>query len=109
MKADSIDKYSNAASEAAQQRLREMPTCRRKAARGAEGGIKRGQPAAFRNHISLYPTPSVMNRFASELTESKTSSSTLQFPLEKPLPLALIKIIAECRVRESIEKDVKWK
>lgn len=120
MKADSIDEYINAAPKAAQKRLREMLACLRKAAPGAEEGIKWGQPAlsykrilftfaAFKNHISLYPTPSVVKRFASELTEFKTSSSTIQFPLDKPLPLALIQRIAEFRVRESIEKDVKWK
>lgn len=119
-KPESIEEYINAAPRCAQTRLREMPACLRKVAPGAQEGVKWGQPslsysrilftfAAFKNHISLYPTPSVVKVFARELVEFKTSGSTIQFPLDKPLPLALIQKIAEFRVRESLEKDAKWK
>ena len=64
--------------------------------------------AVFKHHISLYPTPSAVKAFAKDLSKFKISSSTIQFPLNEPLPLHLIRKIALFRVRESIEKDVKW-
>ena len=120
LKPQTIEEYINAAPKDAQKRLREMLTCLRKAAPGAKEGIKWGQPAlsynrilftfaAFKTHISLYPTPSVVKAFAKDLAEFKTSGSTIQFPLDKPLPSVLVQKISEFRVRESIEKDVKWK
>jgi len=60
--------------------------------------------AAFKHHISLYPTPSAVKAFAKDLSEYKTSSSTIQFPLDKPLPLPLIHKIAAFRVRESVRR-----
>lgn len=119
-KPESIEEYINTAPKDAQKRLREMLICLRKAAPGAQESLKWGHTtlsykrilfsfAAFKNHISPYPTPAVVKAFAPDLTEFKTSSSTIQFPLAKPLPLELMEKIAEFRVRESIEKDVKWK
>jgi uncharacterized protein YdhG (YjbR/CyaY superfamily) len=37
------------------------------------------------------------------------ANTSIQFPLEKPLPLALIRKITAFRVRESIEEDRKWR
>src|SRR5579859_8207977 len=56
--------------------------------------------AAFANHVSLFPRPSVLARFKDELAEFKTSKGTVQFPLDKPLPTALIKRIVKARVAE---------
>ncbi len=118
-KPKSIDEYIAGFPKDTQNALEEMRACLRKAAPEAEESIKWGLPAfsyhrilftfgAFKNYISLYPTPSVVKAFTKDLSEYKTSSSTIQFPLDKPLPLTLIKEIAIFRVRESIEKDVKW-
>jgi uncharacterized protein YdhG (YjbR/CyaY superfamily) len=65
--------------------------------------------AGFRHHIGFYPTPSAVKAFAKDLTDFKTAKGSIQFPLEKPLPLALIGRITAFRVRESIEKDEKWR
>ncbi len=118
-KPKNISEYINAAPEEAQDKLREMLASLRKAAPGAEESLKWGQPAlsyewilfqfaAFKHHISLYPTPSAVKAFAKDLSGFKTSSSTIQFPLDKPLQLSLIRKIALFRVRESEEKGVKW-
>jgi uncharacterized protein YdhG (YjbR/CyaY superfamily) len=118
-KPESITEYINAAPKEARKKLREMRACLRKAAPGAKESIKWGVPAfsfqrilftfaAFKHHIGFYPTPSAVKAFAKDLTQFKTSRSTIQFPLEKPLPLPLIRRIAVFRVRESKEKDVKW-
>ena len=102
-----------------QKKLREMLACIRAAAPKAEESIKWGLPAvshhrilvmfgAFKNHIGFYPTPSAIRAFAKELTEFKTAKGSIQFPLAKPLPRALIRKITAFRVRESAEKDAKW-
>lgn len=118
-KPQSVSEYIEDAPKEAQKRLREMRACLRKAAPDAEESLKWNVPAfsyhrilftyaAFKNHISLYPTPSVLKTFASELSGYKTSSSTIQFPLDKPLPVELIHRIATLRVQECTEKDARW-
>lgn len=54
--------------------------------------------AAFAKHTSLFPTAAVIEQFKEELTEYKTSKGTIQFPLDHPLPVALIKRIVKARV-----------
>lgn len=118
VKPKTIAEYIAAAPKDAQDRLNEMLTYLREAAPGAEESLKWGQPAlsyqwilfqfaAFKNHISLYPTPSVVAALKDKLSDYKTSSSTIQFPLDKPLPADLIKEIAAFRIEES-KKGVKW-
>ena len=115
----SVEEYIDDAPTEGQKRLREMLACLLKAAPGASESLKWGVPAmshkrilftyaAFKSHISLFPTPAVIKAFAEELAEFKTSSSTIQFPLDKPLPVGLIRKIALFRVKESEEKDARW-
>ena len=113
-----IPEYIDAFPQQTQERLREMLACLQAAAPGAIENLKWRQPAlsykwilfqfaAFENHISLYPTPSVVKAFEKELVPYQTSSSTIQFPLDHPLPVILIRKIADYRVQEA-EKGVKW-
>ncbi len=44
--------------------------------------------AAFANHCSLFPTASVIEAFRNELEGFTTSKGTVQFPTDKPLPIA---------------------
>lgn len=60
--------------------------------------------AAFSNHCSLFPTAVVMDEFKNELKSFTTSKGTVQFPLDKPLPVALIKKIVKARVAQSNSK-----
>ena len=60
--------------------------------------------AAFKNHISLFPTSSGVEAFEEELKEYKHSKGTIQFPISKPLPIDLIKRIVEFRLKEDREK-----
>jgi uncharacterized protein YdhG (YjbR/CyaY superfamily) len=57
--------------------------------------------AAFANHCSLFPTASVIEGFKDELKGFYTSKGTVQFPIDKPLPTALIKKMVRARVAES--------
>ena len=116
----SITEYINAAPKEAQKKLREMRACIRAAAPGAKEGLKWGMPAfsyrrilvtfaAFEHHIGFYPTPSAVRAFASDLSKYAKASASIRFPLEKPLPLPLIRKITAFRVRQSIEEDKKWR
>ena len=60
--------------------------------------------AAFAHHVSLFPGGSVLARFEDDLREYKTSKGTVQFPLDKPLPIPLIKRIVKARVLEVEDK-----
>jgi len=57
--------------------------------------------AAFQDHCSLFPTAAVVAQFKAELTGYKTSKGTVQFALDKPLPLALIKKMVKTRLQSS--------
>ncbi len=58
--------------------------------------------AAFSDHISFFPTSSGIAAFKKELKNYKTAKGTVQFPLDKPLPLALIARIVKFRVKENM-------
>jgi uncharacterized protein YdhG (YjbR/CyaY superfamily) len=115
-----VTAYINAAPKQARAKLRQMRACIRKAAPGAKETLKWGMPAfsyhrilvtfaVFEHHIGFYPTPSAVKAFRGELWGLTTAAASIQFPMEKPLPLTLIRSITEFRVRESLEEDKKWR
>src|ERR1700730_4689821 len=55
--------------------------------------------AAFSDHCSLFPTASVIAEFKDELKGFSTSKGTIHFPVDKPLPTALIRKIVKARVK----------
>src|SRR5260221_13023326 len=61
--------------------------------------------AAFADHVSLFPGGSVLARFADDLADFKTSKGTIQFPLDRSLPTALIRRIVRARVAEIQRKS----
>lgn len=60
--------------------------------------------SAFKNHIGFYPTPSGVETFKEELSPYEMAKGSVKFPLDKPLPLDLVKRIVEFRVQENLEK-----
>ena len=56
--------------------------------------------AAFSNHCSVFPTAAVIEKFKDELKGYKTSKGTIQFPVDKPLPAALVKKMVKARLAE---------
>ena len=60
--------------------------------------------AAFSDHCSLFPTASVIQAFKHELKGFSTSKGTIHFPMDKPLPAALIKRLVKARVAQSERK-----
>ena len=57
--------------------------------------------AAFSNHCSLFPTASIVEAFKKELKGFATSKGTIQFPTDRPLPIALVKKLVKARVVEN--------
>jgi uncharacterized protein YdhG (YjbR/CyaY superfamily) len=115
-----IEEYIASSPVQTQDKLYQMLACIRKAAPGAKESLKWGKPAfsydrilvvmaAAKNHIGFYPTPSAMKAFLKELSKFNTGAGSIQFPLDKPLPLSLINKITRYRVKESLDEDKKWK
>ncbi|MFZ0746058.1 MAG: DUF1801 domain-containing protein [Terracidiphilus sp.] len=64
--------------------------------------------AAFKNHCSFFPmNASLIDSMKQELKEYRTSKGTLQFPLDKPLPPALVKKMVKARVAENERKKAR--
>ncbi len=60
--------------------------------------------AAFKDHIGFFPTASGIEAFKHELSGYKWSKGTIQFPMDKPLPVDLVKRIVKFRVAENAKK-----
>ena len=60
--------------------------------------------AAFSDHCSLFPSAAVIDDFKDELRDFSTSKGTIQFPLSKPVPTALIKKLVKARVQNASKK-----
>ena len=59
---------------------------------------------AFKNHIGFYPTPSGTEAFKKEISKYKAAKGSIQFPIDKPMPLKLIARIVKFRVAENSKK-----
>ena len=61
--------------------------------------------AAFSKHCSMFPMSlAVMAAFQKELRNFDTCKGTIHFPLDKPLPAALVKKIVKARIAEKDRK-----
>jgi len=60
--------------------------------------------AGWKHHISLYPTPAGDEVFQQELSHYKRVKSTIQFPLDKPIPYDFVEQIVTLHMKESPEK-----
>jgi len=63
--------------------------------------------AAFKQHIGFYPTPTGIDAFKEDLSRYKGARGSVQFPIDQPLPLPLIRRIVEYRVQENLKKETK--
>jgi len=110
-----IDKYIAIFPEDVQAILQKVRAAIRKAAPDAEETINYGIPtftlkgnlvhfAGFKNHIGFYPTPSGIEKFKKELSVYEGAKGSVQFPLDKPIPYALIGRIVKFRVNENLER-----
>ncbi|MFD2569303.1 iron chaperone [Spirosoma soli] len=61
--------------------------------------------AGFKNHIGFYATPTGHEAFKDELSVYKQGKGSVQFPLNKPMPLRLIAEIVKFREKQNREKN----
>jgi uncharacterized protein YdhG (YjbR/CyaY superfamily) len=112
---NAMDKYIADSPKEIQAILEKVRATIRKAAPTAAETINYGIPtftlegnlthfAGFKNHIGFYPTPSGIEKFKKELSVYKGAKGSVQFPLDKPIPYALIGKIVKFRVKENSEK-----
>jgi uncharacterized protein YdhG (YjbR/CyaY superfamily) len=59
--------------------------------------------AGFRDHIGFYATPTGHAEFSKELSKYKQGKGSVQFPLDKPMPVELIGRIVRFRVQENLK------
>ena len=60
--------------------------------------------AAFKNHIGFFPKVSAIEAFKEELSNYELSKGTIRFPLDKPIPLDLVKRMVKFRVKQNLAK-----
>jgi uncharacterized protein YdhG (YjbR/CyaY superfamily) len=107
-----IDAYIAAFPDDVQTILQQIRRTIHEAAPEATEAISYGMPtfklhgnlvhfAAFKNHIGFYPVPSGIEAFKDELAAYKQGKGSVQFPLNRPMPLDLIRRIVQFRVGEN--------
>jgi uncharacterized protein YdhG (YjbR/CyaY superfamily) len=115
-----VDEYLARVPEPARSTLNKIRAAIRSAVPAeATEGISYGMPAfrykgplvgyaASSNHCGLYPmNPAVIVAFRDELKGYETSKGTIRFPVDRPLPAALVKKLVKARVAENERKRGK--
>ena len=117
--AATIDEYIAGFPEATQKSLNKLRSTIRKVVPKAEETISYGIPtfkingryviyfAGYKNHVSVYPAPRENPEFKKELAVYKGGKGTVQFPLDKPLPLDLISRMAAFRLKVNLLETSK--
>ena len=116
-----ITAYIEAAPREGQPHLRRLYAILQRVAPEAEEAIKWGTPffveprflfafSAHTAHLSFAPSAAALEAFRKELEKHRTTKETLQVPYDEPLPEALIRKIAEHRLRvvREREDDAFW-
>lgn len=70
--------------------------------------------SGYEHHIGFYAIPSAHKAFEKELANYKRGKGSVQFPLDQPLPISIIKKMIAFRIKENLqllsrEKPVKKK
>lgn len=108
-----IDSYITAAPKESQSKLLELRKIIVSLVPEAEEAIKYGMPlftiegkslvgfAGYKKHIGFYPwSGSFLNAYKKDLINFVTSKGAVQFPIEKPLPVSLIKKLIKGKMQE---------
>ena len=120
MTSNPIDQFISKYPPEVQTILQKIRALIQKSAPGAEEVIGYGIPtfklngknlvhfSAFKEHIGFYPTPTGIEHFKKELSAYEGAKGSVKFPLNKPIPYALITKIVQFRVKE-VSAQVKGK
>jgi uncharacterized protein YdhG (YjbR/CyaY superfamily) len=110
-----IDQFIAGFPKETQLLLEKMRAIIKKAAPKAEETISYGIPtftlngnlvhfSGYKSHIGFYPGAAGVQAFKKELSVYKGAKGSVQFPLDKPLPIGLITQIVKFRVLQNVEK-----
>ena len=115
-----VDEYISGFPLETQRLLMELRETIRHAAPDAEEVISYAMPAyklngmlvyfaGYAGHIGFYPGAGGIAKFKDQLSAYKGAKGSVQFPLDRPLPLKLITQIVKFRITENIERAKRKK
>ena len=118
--ARNIDEYIAGFPVDVQKKLEQIRIAIKKAVPKAEETIKYAIPTfvlngnlvsfgAWKKHIGFYPAPRNAREFAKELSAFEGNKSTVQFPIDKPVPTALISRIVRYQAKRILEQKTAKK
>ena len=61
--------------------------------------------SAWKNHIGMYPIPAGNEAFQKQIEPYRSAKSSLNFPLDKPMPIKLIGKFVKFRIAENLKKE----
>jgi uncharacterized protein YdhG (YjbR/CyaY superfamily) len=113
---NNVEEYIASFPYEVQLKLIELRSIIKKLAPKSEEGISYKMPAykyygalvyfaAYKNHIGFYPTAQPIKYFADELKIFENSKGAVQFPLDKPLPLSLIKRMVKYKMNYNLSRN----
>lgn len=113
--APDTDTYIASFPKETQKLLQQIRKAIKEAAPKAEELISYGMPAyklngpvvyfaGYEHHIGFYPTGSGIAAFTKEISKYKSSKGAVQFPLDEPIPVTLVKQMVKYKVAENLEK-----
>src|SRR2546427_1522101 len=112
--AKNFDEYLESFPKETQQLLRKMRLTIRTAAPKAKESISYGMPtftlngnrvyfAGYKNHIGFYPGGAIAP-FKEDLWLYKSTKGGGQFPINEPLPTALVSPVVKARMKQNVGK-----
>ncbi len=117
-KPKTVDEYIAVAAPNVKEHLERLRIAVMQAAPEAQEGISYEMPVyklngvlvyfgGFTKHVSLFPGPDAILKFKEELSDYKTSNGTIQFPINKKIPVTLVKKIVKFRLKINLAKKAK--
>ena len=115
MKFTSINEYVSTLPENAQKAMSEIIAAIKDVVPDAEEYISYNMPAfkvngeyfvhfsAWKNHIGMYPIPAGNEAFQKQIEPYRSAKSSLNFPLDKPMPIKLIEKVIKFRIAENLK------
>ncbi|MCW3084131.1 MAG: hypothetical protein JWP12_1497 [Bacteroidetes bacterium] len=114
--ANAVDLYIADFPKETQQKLQQLREIILEAAPGAEEKLSYKMPyysyhgrlvyfAGYKHHIGLYPMASGITKFKKEISGYKNAKGSVQFPLDEPLPVKLIRKMMVFRAKENLKKE----
>jgi len=106
-----VDSYIKATPRDARVKLVQLRRIVKAVAPDADEGISYGMPyykyygalvgfAAFKNHIGFFPG-AIIEEYKHDLKNYETSKGTVRFPIDMPLPVALIRKLLRARIAKN--------